>query len=709
MNAHIADDGQWRFPPSDDVPEKFKKAIVTFEDRWFFYHYGVNPVSLFNAAIKNMKTGKIVSGGSTITMQVSRISSEDRERTYWRKFVELNRAIFIECYYSKNEILAMYASHAPFGGNIVGIEAASWRYFNSPASNLTWAQAAMLAVLPNSPSIIHISRNRDILTMKRNKLLKTMYDRGIIDEDEYSLAIDEPIPDVPESLPSVATHLAGTMLKKHRGEKIYTDINLRLQTSLQNIADHYTREYTQLNQVHNVAILVKEVESCKTVAYVGNASFKADERFCNNVDIIHAPRSTGSILKPVLYAAMMTDGLILPKTFIKDTPLYLNGFTPQNYSKSYNGVVNADEAIIRSLNVPLVRMLKLYGIDNFLQLLRSLGISTMNQDADHYGASLILGGAEATMWDIANMYGTLARSESKHGVKGVSPSSIWFMLEAMSKLNRPEEEAEWQHFDSMKKVAWKTGTSFGGKDAWAIGVDPRYVVVVWVGNATGEGRSGLTGVGYAAPILFRTFSSLPSGAWFEPPYDNMIEEVICRTSGYRASEYCTERDTIPIPQSGAMTPICPYHKLVHLNKERTARVSSQCYSVSDIINEPWFVLSPVEEFYYSRCHVNYQPLPPMLNGCREENQQMIGFIYPENGAIMFIPRGFNGKLQHIICEATHINQDATLYWHLDNTYLGETQDIHNMAIQPSDGQHTLTIVDNDGNKRSITITVRLSD
>ncbi len=763
MNAHIASDGQWRFPPSDTVPEKFRQAILNYEDRWFYWHPGVNPVSMVKAAMLNFRRGRIVSGGSTLTMQVSRISSESRERTYWRKFVELNRALYIELCYSKNEILAMYASHAPFGGNVVGLEAASWRYFSCPASQLTWAQAAMLAVLPNSPSLVHISRNRELLLKKRNSLLHNLFERGLISEEDYTLAVAEPIPAAPENLPQTAPHLASTMLKTHRGEAIHTHIDIHLQNTLQNMADQYAREYTLRNQLHNIAILVQEVPTGNTVAYVGNASFKADERFCNSVDIITSPRSTGSILKPVLYAAMLTDGMILPHTLIPDVPLYLKGFNPQNYNKGYSGVVHADEAVIRSLNVPLVRMLRDYGIDRFLKLLRSLGITTMNRDADHYGASLILGGAEATLQEICGMYGTLARallmdkrlhprrriaggthrvtdpygrdeasirseatSTLQRAVRStnkkketvpqgtepydvtdvpISQSSLWFMFETMSKLNRPEEEADWQQFESMKKIAWKTGTSYGGKDAWAIGVTPQYVVGVWVGNATGEGRSGMTGVGYAAPVMLRAFSHLRTSAWFEPPYDDMAEEAVCRASGHRASEYCTEVDTVPIPHSGVRSDICPYHKLVHLNKERTYRVNSSCYGVSDMINEPWFVLPPVQEYYYKLSHINYRQLPPMMPGCDGADIRPLDIIYPNHGAILYTPVDFEGRKQSIVCEATHHNPDATIYWHLDNEYLGSTQYMHSMAIQPAPGTHTLTIVDDAGNRKAIQLTV----
>lgn len=703
LNAHIASDGQWRFPPSDSISEKFKEAIINYEDRWFRYHPGINPISLIKAAITNITKGYIVRGGSTITMQISRISSGKRERTYWRKFIELNRALFIELLYSKDDILNLYASHAPFGGNVVGIEAASWRYFGRSSETLTWAEASMLAVLPNSPSLIHISKNRDLLLHKRNTLLNKLYERGIIDKDDYSLALAEPLPEKPEPLPSMAPHLASTMLKTHRGEAIQTTLNQNLQNLLQNLANHYALEYTAKNNVHNIAILVQEVKSGDIKAYIGNASYKADKRFCNDVDIINSPRSTGSILKPILYAAMLSDGIILPKTLITDTPLYLNGFSPQNFNKSFSGVVPADEAIIRSLNVPLVRMLTEYGIERFLTLLRSLGITTMNKNADHYGASLILGGAEAKLLEICELYRKLSLGVRSEGVSGISRSGIYWMFEAMSNLNRPEEEADWQQFDSMKRIAWKTGTSYGGKDAWAVGVTPDYVVGVWVGNATGEGRAGITGVGYAAPILFQVFSWLPSETWFEIPYSDMTDDAVCRTSGYKAGIYCTEIDTIPIPRNGINSKICPYHKQVHLSADRAFRVNSSCYNVKDMVSESWFVLSPAQEYYYNKIHTNYRPLPPFMPGCADYESKPLDIIYPVDGTIIYLPKNFKGEVQSVICQATHTNPDATLYWHLDDEFLGSTQNIHNMAVKPSKGKHKITVVDDEGRTKVISI------
>ena len=459
------------------------------------------------------------------------------------------------------------------------------------------------------------------------------------------------------------------------------------------------------------------------------------------VDVITSPRSTGSVLKPFLYAAMLNDGLILPGTLIADTPLNINGFTPQNFNKTFYGAVPAHVAIERSLNVPLVRMLSQYNTGRFMSLLKRLGMTTLRFSEDHYGASLILGGAEGSLWDLSGMYASLARMlshyrsyngrydssdihpltaypiEEKKPIRSVtdtrladesllSYASLWFMFEAMSGLNRPEEEADWQQFSSMKQVAWKTGTSYGGRDAWAIGVTPRYVVGVWVGNATGEGRSGLTGVGYAAPILFDIYSLLPDAPWFDQPYDELEEVAVCRQSGHKASAICDEVDTVYIPRTGVATPVCPYHRIVHLSQDGQYRVNSSCESVSRMQERSWFVLPPAQAYYYKNYHVEYQALPPLKPGCEEDQSRQIAILYPEHQAVLYLPKGFSGEREKVVMRATHARSDATLYWHLDDVYLGETRQIHQMACLIEPGNHILTLLDEDGNRRSILFEVR---
>ena len=741
LGARIASDGQWCFPSGSEVPEKFAICLTQYEDKRFWYHPGVDPFALMRAVQLNLTQSRVVSGGSTLTMQLARIARGNQSRTVGQKVIEMLWALYLECSYSKAEILRMYASNAPFGGNVVGIEAAAWRYFGREAKDLSWAEQATLAVLPNSPALIHPGRNRAELKQKRDKLLLRLYEKHILDKTEYELACMEALPEKPLPLPNEAPHLLERLAIERQENRIHTTIDPTLQQQVQRLVNRYVADYRS-NHIYNAAALVADVESGKILAYVGNVT---DQNMTTGhgyqVDVITSPRSTGSVLKPFLYAAMLNDGLILPGTLIADTPLNINGFTPQNFNKTFYGAVPAHVAIERSLNVPLVRMLSQYNTGRFMSLLKRLGMTTLRFSEDHYGASLILGGAEGSLWDLSGMYASLARMLShyrsyngrydrsdihpltaypiaeKKPIRSVtdtrladesllSYASLWFMFEAMSGLNRPEEEADWQQFSSMKQVAWKTGTSYGGRDAWAIGVTPRYVVGVWVGNATGEGRSGLTGVGYAAPILFDIYSLLPDVPWFDQPYDELEEIAVCRQSGHKASAICDEVDTVYIPRTGIATAVCPYHRIVHLSQDGQYRVNSSCESVCRMQERSWFVLPPAQAYYYKNYHVEYQALPPLKPGCEEDQSRQIAILYPEHQAVLYLPKGFSGEREKVVMRATHARSDATLYWHLDDVYLGETRQIHQMACLVEPGNHILTLLDEDGNRRSILFEVR---
>lgn len=741
LGARIASDGQWRFPSGSEVPEKFTVCLTQYEDKRFWYHPGIDPFALMRAVQLNLTQSRVVSGGSTLTMQLARIAQGNQSRTVGQKVIEMLWALYLECSYSKVEILRMYASNAPFGGNVVGIEAAAWRYFGREAKDLSWAEQATLAVLPNSPALIHPGRNRAELKQKRDKLLLRLYEKHILDKTEYELACMEALPEKPLPLPNEAPHLLERLAIEKQENRIHTTVDPTLQQQVQRLVNRYVADYRS-NHIYNAAALVADVESGKILAYVGNVT---DQNMTTGhgyqVDVITSPRSTGSVLKPFLYAAMLNDGLILPETLIADTPLNINGFTPQNFNKTFYGAVPAHVAIERSLNVPLVRMLSQYNTGRFMSLLKRLGMTTLRFSEDHYGASLILGGAEGSLWDLSGMYASLARMlshyrsyngrydrsdihpltpypiEEKKPIRSVtdtrladesllSYASLWFMFEAMSGLNRPEEEADWQQFSSMKQVAWKTGTSYGGRDAWAIGVTPRYVVGVWVGNATGEGRSGLTGVGYAAPILFDIYSLLPDVPWFDQPYDELEEVAVCRQSGHKASAICDEVDTVYIPRTGIATAVCPYHRIVHLSQDGQYRVNSSCESVSRMQERSWFVLPPAQAYYYKNYHVEYQALPPLKPGCEEDQSRQIAILYPEHQAVLYLPKGFSGEREKVVMRATHARSDATLYWHLDDVYLGETRQIHQMACLVEPGNHILTLLDEDGNRRSILFEVR---
>ncbi len=738
LGARIAADGQWRFPARDSVPEKFAKAIVAFEDQRFNYHPGVDPIAIGRALIQNISNGRVVSGGSTLTMQVIRLSRQDKPRNLYQKLVEAMLALRLEVTHSKRDVLALYASYAPFGGNVVGLDAASWRYFGKQPRLLSWAEAAMLAVLPNSPALIHPGRNRKDLLNKRNRLLDRLLENKTIDTLTCQLAKEEPLPEAPHPLPRLAPHLLDkayleyVKTGKTNHSRIQTTLDQHLQNQVTDILKRH-QELLRYNEIHNLAAIVLDLETGNVLAYVGNV-IGAGEEHDEQVDVIKAPRSTGSLLKPLLYACALQEGQILPNTLIPDVPTQLSGYRPENFYRKYDGMVPAGRALSRSLNVPFVRLLQDFGLEKFHFKLQKLGLTTLKRPPSYYGLPLILGGAEGSLWDITGLYASMGRSLNHFGpnsgqydpgdfhqpnylwkqenqnIKTVdlqketsflTASSIWFTFASMHELERPDEEGNWRQFTSSRRIAWKTGTSIGFRDAWAVGVNPRYAVGVWVGNADGEGRPGLIGVKVAAPVLFDIFNHLPHAGWFERPYDEMTRIPVCKWSGYRASELC-EADSAWVPESSLRAPVCPFHQLVHLDSKKQWQVTTDCEAPENIVHQSWFVLPPLEEFYFKSKNPSYQTLPPYRQDCRNALAQSespnMQLIYPKFPTRIYVPIDLDGKPSRTVFTVAHREPDISIYWHIDNEFVGSTQTFHSMEFNPPEGKHLLTLVDEKGNR-----------
>jgi penicillin-binding protein 1C len=725
LGARIADDGQWRFPGTDNVPDKFEKAILTFEDRWFYFHPGINPVAIVRAVINNIKAGRIVSGGSTITMQVARISRGGKPRTYSEKIIEMLSALKLELFSSKKKVLLIYTANAPFGGNTVGLEAAAWRYYGKSSSDLTWAEAAALAILPNSPSLVYPGKNQEILKKRRNELLRRLCERQYFDSLTLILSLDEPLPGEPGQLPSRAPHLTDYFYKKARGSRVKTTIDPALQQRVRDIINTHQKDLEN-NFIFNSACLIIEVETGNVLAYVGNSTLDEAGLHGGDVDIIRSYRSTGSILKPLLYAGMQQSGDLLPNTLVADIPTRFPGFSPKNFDQSYRGAVPAGSALSQSLNIPAVKMLQQYNPERFLDLLKKTGFTSFRKPADYYGLSMILGGGETSLWELTGAYASLSRVlnsynrekkyfredyhppvleqdkpvqvKTEEPVPPLSASSIWLTYEALQKVNRPESETGWQYFASSPNLAWKTGTSFGFRDGWAVGTTPGYVIGVWTGNADGEGRPGLTGTSAAAPILFDIVNIMGSQTWFTTPVEDLTTIKTCSLSGFRAGPDCPETADIPACVNGLRSEVCRYHRIIHLNRDKTLQVTSDCTSPGDIVNVPWFVLPPAMEYFYRQKHPEYKVLPPVAPGCTAGRSiQVMEFIYPTAGIKIFIPRDQEGKRTSIVPEVAHRNPSKKIYWHLDDTYLTTTRFIHQISIQAAPGNHILTAVDEDGN------------
>ena len=714
LGARIASDGQWRFPATNNYSEKYIACVLEYEDQQFFRHFGFNPVAFFQALIENFKAGKVVRGGSTITMQVVRLARKNKPRTYGEKLLEVILAMRMELRYSKKTILDLYAAHAPFGGNVVGIDAAAWRYFHTTPDRLTWSEAATLAVLPNSPAMIHPGKSRNLLLDKRDALLLRMTTSKVhcpkrlnvpkLEHDDYELALMERLPDKPYDMPMLAYHYLMDQEKTHRGEQIHSDIDYHLQQTVLAIMDRHYQANTQ-NQIENAAVYVVDYLNDQVVAYVGNNSQAKD---ASMVDMVKAQRSTGSILKPFLFAAMLDEGTLLPTMLLPDIPMNLSGFTPKNYSGQYWGVVPANVALQHSLNAPFVHLLKEYGHQRFHSLLQRLGISGIVFDSDHYGLSLVVGGAEASLFDLVNAYGKMGRKLAAavnedfndpvpDAISPFSADAIAITFDVMKGLTRPTNQVGWSGFSSSKQVAWKTGTSFGFRDAWAIGLTDHYVIGVWVGNSDGEGRPGLTGVGVAAPLMFDVAAALKDNYTYPASTATAVEVEVCAESGYPNAEVCGKTKKVMMPNVEIKTGTCPYHKKVFLDSTRQYQVLPDCYPVDQRCYEVYFMLPPVLEWFYKKHSAMYRPLPALYPSCATAHpDEMMAFVYPKSDARVTIPIGIKGNRQQVIFEIAHRNPQKTIYWTLNNVFIGQTRLSHQMPIDVEKGTYELRCVDEDG-------------
>ena len=735
LSASIADDGQWRFPFDANVPDKFAKCITTFEDKRFFYHPGVDPIALSRAIIQNIKTKNIVSGGSTLTMQVVRMSRGAKSRNVFNKLVESILAVKLECTNHKKTILALYTSNAPFGSNVVGLDAASWRYFGRSANELSWGETAALAVLPNAPSLVHPGKNENELLRKRNFLLDRLVEAKFIDPTTAQLSKLEPLPGAPKPLPQLAPHLLERFKKDIAADKtssnknistgIKTTIDVQLQKQVNNILYQHHQQL-QSNQINNIAAIVVDVERGNILSYVGNIYEPEDSSIESHVDVLASKRSPGSTLKPLLYCSLLSEGSMLPQQLVPDIPTQINGYAPENFDLGYDGAVPANRALARSLNIPAVKMLQQFRYQRFYNVLKQCGFTTLNHPADFYGMSLILGGCEISPYELCGVYASMARmylhqqknkgkwndddwfmpkysnlqklqtSSSERQTQLFDYTSMWLTFNAMNEVMRPGEEGLWNVFQSAQRIAWKTGTSFGFRDGWAVGFTPKYCVLVWVGNTTGEGRPDLTGINTAAPVMFDIFRTLPTSQWFTPPQYDFMYLPVCHQSGFKAGPYCNDVDTMLVSVHAQQAPVCPYHKIIHLDKTATFRVTSNCESPSQMVHQSWFVLPPTMEYYYKQRHVDYKILPPFMNGCLNEMQSSFEIVYPQEGAKIYVPKEISGEKGRTVFNVTTRNNQTKLFWSIDDVYIGETENFHQMAVNPLPGKHTLTVVDENG-------------
>jgi penicillin-binding protein 1C len=695
------------------VPAKLRDAVVRYEDRRFYSHPGIDAAAVLRALYDNLRAGRRVSGASTITMQVARLAG-GRPRTLASKLLEMLQSLKLEALLSKQEILALYLNHAPFGGNIVGFRAASYRYFGKDPSLLTWAEAAALAVLPNAPGLIDPQRNRADLYSKRNRLLRLLAERRLLDGETLERALIEPLPVRLFPFPFQAPHLSEHLHATRPQEVVRTTIEASLQRQVEEVV-RYRMESAGRLGVHNAAVLVAETDSGKIRVYVGSSDYY-DRAHNGQVDGVQARRSTGSLLKPFLYALAMDEGLLLPETRIQDIPSQFGAFSPQNIDLSYRGLIPAAESLVLSLNVPAVRLLSEYGLERYYHFLGLAGLEGLFRPPQDYGLTLILGGAEASLLELAGLYRGLGRlglfcslslvegEPERPGLRLISPGASYLVLQILTRLGRPGAEYYWENYQSGRPLSWKTGTSYGQKDAWSIGVNPRWIVAVWVGNFTGEGNANLRSSALAAPLLFDVFNILPDRGreeWFRPPAGGLQPVRLCRETGYRAGPDCPDTYVASAPAGAKPLPQCPYHKKIFVTLDGCYRVNALCWEPGKYREEIRLFYPPAVAQYLRERGQLVEQIPPFQPGFSgTDGLPSLRIVYPEEGAKIWIPRDLDGEEQKLTLRAAHLEPDSVLYWYADNIYLGVTRERHAWSARFSRGRHELQIIDTRGNRAS---------
>lgn len=507
-------EGIWRYPVTiEEVSPRYLDALIQYEDRWFWEHPGVNPFSIARAAWQDLTAGRVVSGGSTLTMQVARLL-DPHPRTFGGKFRQLWRAFQLEWHLSKRDILTLYLNRAPFGGTLQGIGAASWAYLGKPPAELSYADAALLAVLPQAPSRLRPDRWPERAQAARNKVLDRLLMQGVWPANVVNEAKEEPVWLFPRQMPQLAPLFARAMLARSREEKIVTTLDAGLQRQLEDLALNWK---SRLPPRSSLAMIVVDNRDMKVRGWVGSADIADDSRF-GHVDMVTAIRSPGSVLKPFLYAMALDSALIHPASLLQDVPRRIGDYRPGNFDSGFHGPVSMSDALVRSLNLPAVQVLDAYGPKQFAARLRNAGLPLILPAGAEPNLSLILGGAGARLADITAAYSAFAR----HGKVGklrmlasdpllerplLSPGAAWITRRILAGEAQPVPDAS---LPQVPSLAWKTGTSYGYRDAWAIGVNARYSIGIWTGRPDGTPVAGQFGFASAIPLLNQVNNLLAS-------------------------------------------------------------------------------------------------------------------------------------------------------------------------------------------------------
>ncbi|MEQ9617993.1 MAG: penicillin-binding protein 1C [Deltaproteobacteria bacterium] len=714
-------DNHWRFHVElNDISPRLARAVIASEDRWFYRHPGVNPLSFLRAAYTNLKSGKVVSGASTIPMQIARMA-EPKPRTFFSKAVEAFRALQLKRCFEDEELLEIYLNIAPYGGNIEGVGAASYFYFGKGPRALSPHEIALLTVLPRSPVAYDPTRNSEVSLRERNRVLRRLALIGVFTKEDAARGMKEPVPYKRRPQPFRAPHFAEYV---YYGVSKGNSLKTTLDSSIQKMAEEVARRHTgrlRNGGIDNLAIVVIENENRDVRAMAGSSNYFEKEH-SGQVNLALSRRSPGSALKPFLYAMALDKGIVIPDSYVLDIPTDFSGYIAENYDDRYRGRVTMTHALILSLNAPAVRILSRVGLKDFHGLLLNGGLSTLDRPSEKYGLPLVLGAGEVTLLDLANLYATLSQAGVYRPFKVsqedgrdypetrlFSPEASYLITEILTELRRPDMPSNtWALTEDVPEVAWKTGTSYGHRDAWSIGYSSRYTVGVWVGNPDGRGQKGISGSEHAAPILFDMFRSLEGdGASIEMPDGLKLGSAeVCRESHLLPTPYCGETDSVTYIKGVSAIRMDDYSRRIFVDSETGELLLGDCigsrpHGTRVITTYPpelvaWWMAEgkPVETM---------PPLSPYCNDVPSERAPKI--VSPDKTTPYRVLRGMPAEHQRVELAARVSEEVDTLYWYQDGKLAASSGPYKKVFIPLEKGIHNLVVVDSSGRSDSITYRV----
>jgi penicillin-binding protein 1C len=722
IHAFLTTDDKWRMKTElEEISTLLRQTILFKEDKYFYFHPGINPFAMTRAFFNNVFHLKRTSGASTITMQVARLL-EPKERSYHSKLIEIFRAFQLEWKYSKDEILQLYLCLVPYGGNIEGVKSASVIYFKKSPDHLSLSEITALSIIPNRPSSLKIGVNNKKIEEERNKWLQKFKDRKLFDLSIINDALAEPLEAKRNSIPQLVPQLS-LRCKKNGDTIIKTNIVTNTQLKLEKIVGDYVKNlYSQ--QIQNAAVLVINNKTNNIECYIGSADFY-DKRDGGQVDGIKAIRQPGSALKPLLYGVSIDNGLITPLEVITDIPININGFSPENYDQKFHGYVTMQYALENSLNIPAVKILDKLGKEKLIEKLVDCNFKQIKKDRNKLGLSLILGGCGVSLEEMTELYTVFANdgvykkpnlirdsdiSKSNVATKLIlSKASNFMVTEILSKLTRPDLPVNWESSMHLPRIAWKTGTSYGKKDAWSIGYNKDYTVGVWIGNFSGAGSPDLNGAGIATPLLFKIFNTInynSANDWFKMPQGCGVR-LVCSETGKIPSEFCTNivADYF-IPMVSGTQP-CDNFKNISVSANEKISYCKNCQPENGYKILSYKIIEPEMQTYFNSNLIGYTKIPPHNPACDKvftESPPTITF--PKNNTEYYIDVSAPEPLQ-LICETT--GEVEKVFWYINNKFYKSTAAGTKEFFVPIEGKNKISCTDDKGRNTDIYITVKMVD